>query len=208
MSAGFDQIFDYNKYIISKEGDHVYRQDDTEWHSENDIVLDGDNLLEDGLMDQIIKGGESEDNSSIGGMFGGGRNGSPRDINYLLTNVKMEDDFSGWIFFFGWHERNISFGKVGEVNVGVGIPDYCLVTGPLSEGGLLLFPESDYPRPVIDYTYNEVADSQYWKTYKCHVAVSVTQYGKTFSASCDLTFHVTKPTKSENIQTAKKMRLM
>lgn len=208
--AGFCQYGDINKIIISQEGENVFlNEEKSEWHSPDEIILDGDKLLEEDYfgIEQIINGGEIRPSSNFD-KFNDGGGSSPRDINYLLAK-RPDEDFYGIINFVDWYCRDISFGHVGNVELWISIPDICIITSPLPEGGLVLFPTSDYPTPVFNYTYNEVpGDSQYLKTYKGYASLSVSQYGMDFKSSCDFTFHITRPTTPENIQRAKDLGLM
>lgn len=205
--AGFCQYGDINKIIISKEGENVFlNEQKSEWHSPDEIVLDGDKLMEEGYfgIEQIINGGEIRPSSNFD-KFSDGGGSSPRDINYLLAK-RPDENFSGVIRFEDWYCREISFGHVGDVELWISIPDICIISSPLPEGGLVLFPTSNCPTPVFNYTYNDVpGDSQYLKTYKGYASLSVSQYGMDFKSSCDFTFHITNP---ENIQRAKDLGLM
>lgn len=203
--AGFEPR--YKDFIVSSESNFIKNSIMTEAHCVDDVVFDGDKLLETGWIELIINGGEMHSGSNFD-KFGDGGGSSPRDINYLLT--KSDDEsFYGVIRFDDWYCREIDFGFAGYVHLVLTIPDICIITSPLPEGGLVLFPTSNYPTPVFNYTYNEVpGDSQYLKTYKGYASLSVSQYGMDFKSSCDFTFHITKPTTPENIQRAKDLGLM
>lgn len=205
--AGFDPHKLHNDFIVSHDYDYKKNSIMTEVHSDDEVVFDGDKLLETGWIELIINGGEMHSGSNFD-KFGDGGGSSPRDINYLLT--KSDDEsFYGVIRFNDWYCRSIDFGEVGDVHFTLTIPDCCLITSPIPEGGLVLFPTSNYPTPVFNYTYNDVpGDSQYLKTYKGYASLSVSQYGMDFKSSCDFTFHITRPTTPENIQRAKDLGLM